>query len=87
VPDIAIGQLQALSPPIFTGPAGVGVGVAIDVAVAVGVGATVGVSVTLAVDAIVGVGAGVFSVSLPQAGSMISTKRLKTVNTSNQRFM
>ena len=66
--------------PIFTGPAVVGVGVAVGVSVDVGVGTSVTV--------VVGVGVGVLSSSPPpQAGSRMSSNKLKAVNTANHRFM
>jgi hypothetical protein len=75
MPDIAIGPLQAMIAPIFTGPAGVGVGVAVDVAVAVGVGPDVAVGG--------GVVVGVFSFSLPQAtniGTIKTRARARAMN-------
>jgi hypothetical protein len=65
--------------PIFTGSADVGVGVAVGPSVAVGVGLGVAVGG--------GVVVGVFSFSLPQAGSRISSNKLKAVNTTKHRFM
>jgi hypothetical protein len=65
--------------PIFTGPADVGVVVGVAVATGVAVGAGVDVANVVAV--------GVFSSSLPQAGSRISSNKLKAANTTKHRFM
>jgi hypothetical protein len=78
-PDIANGPLQELMTPIFTGSD--------DVGVVVTIGLTVGVVVSKGVDVDAGVGEGVFSSSLPQAGSRISSNKLKAVNTTKHRFM
>ena len=80
--------------PILTGPAGVGVGVAIGVGVGLGVdgavvvGGGVGVAVSTGVDVAIVVGAGVFSsLPPPQAGNITRSNMLKTVNTTNHRFI
>jgi hypothetical protein len=85
MPDTPIVPLQGAIAPIFTDPAGVGVGVDVAGAVGVSVGTAVAVVVGVRLGSEVGVEVS-SSPPPPQAGSKISSNKLRTMKTANQRL-